>query len=202
VLLVLAASCQSFSGYAFLGWAPTFLVRVHDMGAVEIGWTLGLVVGIGGSVGAWFGGVAADRLAARDARAPMWISAVVSLVGVPFAAGFLLLPTRTAALACFVPFYAIGAMYVGPLWAMGQNLAQPHMRATASALLLLILNIVGLGAGPFVVGAANDLLAARFGEEAIRWSLLLAAGVGGLAAPLFAAGARTYRQDLAAAQRA
>jgi hypothetical protein len=99
---------------------------------------------------------------------------------------------------CFIPFYVIGAMYVGPLWSMGQGLARPEMRATASALLLLILNIVGLGVGPFAVGAVNDLLAARFGAEAIRWSLLLVAVVGGVAAPFFAFGARTYRQDLEA----
>ena len=72
------------------------------------------------------------------------------------------------------------------------------MRATASAILLFILNLVGLGAGPFVVGLLNDQLTSRFGDEAIRYSLLVIASIGGLAAPCFWLGSGALRDDLAA----
>ena len=72
------------------------------------------------------------------------------------------------------------------------------MRATASAILLFILNMVGLGAGSLVVGLLNDQLAGRFGTEAIRYSLLAVALVGGLASFFFLQASRTLREDLRA----
>ena len=89
-------------------------------------------------------------------------------------------------------------MYVGPLWSTAQNLARPEMRATASALLLFILNLVGLGLGPFLVGGLNDLLALRFGDGAIRWSLLAVVLAGGLAAPFYWIGSRHLRAGFGA----
>ncbi len=199
VFLAIAASCQSLSGYAFLTWSPTFLGRVHQMGGLEIGTWLGLIVGIGGSLGAYLGGVIGDRLGARDARWYMFLSAIVSVVGVPFALGFLLIGDALPALLCFIPFYVVGAMYVGPLWSMTQSLVSPSMRATASAILLFILNLVGLGLGPLLVGFMNDLLADRFGAESIRYSLSAVAIIGGLAGVFFLEASRTLREDLRAA---
>jgi hypothetical protein len=81
---------------------------------------------------------------------------------------------------------------------MTQGMVKLRMRATASAILLFILNMVGLGAGSFAVGFLNDLLDARFGIEAIRYSLLAVALVGGLASFLFLQASRTLREDLRA----
>ena len=199
--LVLAGCCQSLSGYAFLSWAFTFLLRVHGMDSVQVGIWLGLIVGLGGASGAFFGGVLADRLGARDARWYMWLSAIVSALGAPFGVGFLLLPNATAALICFIPFYVAGAAYVGPLWSMTQSLARVPMRATASAILLFVLNIVGLGLGPQVIGWMNDTLFAQYGQDAIRYSLVVVAIIGGMAAIFFVRAARTLREDLDAAGR-
>lgn len=198
--LVLAGCGAALAGYGFLNWAPAFLIRVHGMSLGEIGLWMGLIVGLGGSGGAFLGGVLADRLGERDERWYAWLSALVSLVALPFAAAFLLLDARVAALLAFIPFYAIGSMYVGPLWSMTQGLVPASMRATASAILLFLLNIVGAGLGPFVVGALNDALAGVFGEAAIRYSLLLTAGMGGLASVPFLLSARTLRADLAVAR--
>jgi hypothetical protein len=115
----------------------------------------------------------------------------------PFALRFLLVASPLAALASFAPFYAISNMYVGPLWSTTQNLARPEMRATASALLLFILNIVGLGLGPTLVGALNDQLAPQFGDIAVRWSLLIVSLAGGLAGLFFWIGSEFLRADLA-----
>ena len=114
----------------------------------------------------------------------------------------LVLPLLTLlALAAFLPFYVLGAMYVGPLWSMAQNLVKVRMRALASALLLFILNLVGLGLGPLVVGFLNDLLEPRFGEEAIRYSLLIVTLMGGLATFFFWRGGFHYPGDLASRDR-
>ena len=197
--LLAAACCQALSGYGFLSWGPTFLHRVHEMSFVDIGIWLGLIIGIAGSAGAYLGGIVSDKLGAGDERWYVWLSAIVSAIGVPFAMGFLLLDAQLAALLCFIPFYFVSAMYVGPMWSMVQSLVKPNMRATASAILLFILNIVGLGAGPQLVGILNDGLAESQGPFAIRYSLLAVAMVGGLAAIFFAGSAKTLREELRAA---
>jgi hypothetical protein len=145
------------------------------------------------SLGGWL----ADRLGARDSRWFLRLPAVVAVAALPFAVLFLLLPAPVAALSSFAPYYAVSNMYVGPLWSTAQNLARPELRATASALLLFILNLIGLGLGPFVVGAANDLLAPVYGAGAIRWSLLGVVLTGGVASVLYWIGSRHLPADLA-----
>ena len=111
--------------------------------------------------------------------------------------GFLLLGDPVLALVCFIPAYAIANMYVGPLWSTVQTLARPNMRATASAVLLLILNVIGLGIGPPLVGLMNDALTPAAGDLAVRYSLVVVTLTGGLASIFFWIGSATLREDLA-----
>ena len=71
------------------------------------------------------------------------------------------------------------------------------MRATASAVLLLVLNIAGLGIGPSLVGFLNDALAPTYGELSVRYSLLAIAVTATLASGCFWIGSRTLREDMA-----
>jgi hypothetical protein len=123
--------------------------------------------------------------------------ALVSFAMLPFALGFVLAGTPRAALSWFVPAYVVANMYVGPLWSTAQSLASPSMRATASAVLLLVTNVAGLALGPFAVGLLNDALAGALGPQSIRYSLLAVTAFGGLAGVFFWAGSRTLREDLA-----
>jgi MFS family permease len=195
--LVAAACCQSIAGYGILNWGAEFLARVHGLSRLEIGSWMGPIILVGGCAGVSLGGWLADRLGARDPRWFLRLPAVVAVAALPFAALFLLLPGATAALAFFAPYYAISNMYVGPLWSTAQNLARPELRATASALLLFILNLIGLGFGPLAVGAANDLLAPAYGAGAIRWSLLGVVLTGGLASLLYWKASGHLAADLA-----
>ena len=56
-----------------------------------------------------------------------------------------------------------GNFYAPIGYAVAQGLAQVRMRGTAAALLLLIINLIGLGLGPQLIGSLNDALTARFG---------------------------------------
>ena len=79
------------------------------------------------------------------------------------------------------------------------GVAPPRMRSLAVAIHLLIANLLGLGAGPLIVGALNDALHAQYGDAAVRYSLLLVRATGVVAAALHAVGARSVAADLAAA---
>lgn len=200
VLIVLAASVQSLSGYSVLVWGPTYLGRVHHMGGMEIGTWLGIIIGVAGSLGGYLGGRWTDRMGRRDVRWYMRLPALQSLLAVPFVIGFTLLDNARGALLCFIPFYFLGAMYVGPMLSMTQGLAPLRMRATASAILLFVLNMVGLGLGPVLVGAMNDQIFAAEGETAIRYSLLVMGLLGGCASVIFWLASKYLQRDLARAK--
>ena len=196
--IVLGSAVQSLSGYGIITWGPTFLSRVHGMEWVDIGITLGWVVGLGGCAGAALGGKLTDKLGSRNAAWYMRLPALESLLGIPFAAGFVLLNDQQLAILCFIPFYFLGAMYVGPMHAMIQSLARVRMRATASAILLFVVNMIGLGLGPLLVGILNDyVFGPAYGEQAIRYSLLTVGILGGTASILFWQASRTLAADLA-----
>ena len=196
--LSIASGLYAFAGYGFMTWVPTFLIRVHEMSRGEAGTWTGLMVGGGGALGAYLGGRLADGLGADDARWSMWICAIGGVAMTPLAAAFLLSSDPTAALFAYAPAAVLGSLYVGPTFAVTQALAKLRMRALASAVILFFLNLIGLGLGPWAVGISNDLLAPRFGDEAVRYSLLLAIALNGWAAVHSVIGARTLRSDLAA----
>jgi predicted MFS family arabinose efflux permease len=198
--LVAGSALLSITGYGVLMWGYEFYGRVHGLAPVEIGWWMAGIVGIGGSLGVYVGGRTVDRLAARDAGWYMRMPAVVSLLGLPFAFVFLLSDSHMLSLLCFFPFYFMANVYVPAMHTVNQNLAKLRMRATAAAIMLFIINIVGAGAGPFIVGILNDLYSARFGDQAIRYSLATIATTGAIGSLMFFLSSRTLAADLARAR--
>jgi len=85
---------------------------------------------------------------------------------------------------------------------VAQSLATPMMRATAAAVLLFVINIIGLGLGPLATGALSDALAPRFGEQSLSYALLCVHCVYLWSAIHFWLAARTLPEDLAAVGRA
>jgi len=195
-----AGALYAFSGYGFMTWAPTFFRRVYGLGPAEAGLWIGLVFGIGGGFGTLLGGLLADRGARRDVRWQQWVPAIGGAIMTPFLALFLFAENWVLGLAFYAPAYVAGQFYVGPTFAMTQGLARLRMRALASAVILFFMNLIGLGLGPQVVGILNDALAPRFGDDAIRYSLLVMALANLWAVAHSLLASRSLRADLRAAQ--
>ena len=195
--LALAAAFTAFGGYANAIWGPTFFVRVHGMAMGELGTWLGAILGIGGGIGAILGGVLADRLGRRDARVQLYVPAIAAVAQLPFAIATLFWPTSSGALLFFIPPAIASAMWFGPVFSLTQTLVRPTMRATTSAVLGFVVNLIGLGLGPLAVGMLNDALAPSYGAHAIRYSLLAVGASNIVAAAFFLAAARHIRTDLA-----
>ena len=68
-------------------------------------------------------------------------------------------------------------VYLAPVLSQIQGLVSLRMRAMASAVGLLIINVIGLALGPLLTGVLSDLLAPRFADESMRYSLLLVTSV-------------------------
>lgn len=191
----LGAGLASLVGYAFLTWNGAFLARAHGMSSGAIGTWLGLISGVGGGLGTLLGGVLADRLARRDARWHLWVPAAGRLLSLPCLALFTLNPNSTAALVWFIPAQVFGAFWFGPVFGLTQSLVNLSMRAFAAAVLLFVINAIGLGVGPQLVGVLNDAFSARFGVDAIRASFLCVCAVELWAAFHFLRAAHWLRRD-------
>jgi MFS family permease len=164
-----------------------------------MGLALGLASGLAGMIGALLGGRIADRLGARDARAYMLAPAVAPLLSMPAFVAALLIDNVPAALVCLALYTLIGSTWYGPGYSTAYSIVPPHMRATTSALLLFVMNLIGLGLGPLAVGALSDLLAGPGGLGAaagVRWALVASSAGGLAAAALFWMASRTVREDM------
>jgi predicted MFS family arabinose efflux permease len=201
IALNLGGALSALIGYGFGIWVVTFFQRVHGMEPAEAGRWLGVLAPIGGLCGTALGGILADRLGPRTPSAYLWIPVFSQLLHVPLSL-VLLLGSQSAALAIYLPHTLMFSMYVGPSYAVMQGVVTPRMRSLAVAIHMLIVNLLGLAAGPLIVGALNDALQARYGDEGIRYSLLAIASTGLLAAALFATGARSVARDFEAARAA
>ena len=199
--LSFAGSLHAFVGYGVGLFLPAFFMRVHGFGLKETATYL-FLLGLTGMIGTFLGGYLGDRYGKRDKRWYMFIPGIATLASVPFAAMFYTTADPYWALAWAIPGFILGPMYLGPTFAMTQTLVTPAMRALASAILLFVLNLIGLGLGPVAAGALSDYLRADYGEESIRYSLLILAVFGNLwAAVHYYFASRTLREDLEAKNR-
>lgn len=172
--LSLGAATQAFVGYGAIAWMPSFLIRTHDMSSGEVGTALGLIIGIAGGLGTFLGGFICDRLGITNIKWYMWVPSIAFLAAVPFGAGVYLTDNLYLSLALYcLPAFLVN-LYTGPTFGMTQSLAPLAMRAAASALLLFIINIIGLVFGPTTVGVVSDLLHTSWQlteSESLRWAL-------------------------------
>ena len=196
--LSFAGALHAFVGYGVGLFIPSFFIRVHGFGLAETSTYL-FLIGLTGMIGTYLGGYLGDKFGGNDKRWYMGIPGIATFLGAPF--GFIFYTTADPFLALIlaIPGYILGPMYLGPTFAITQSLVTPAMRSLASAILLFVLNIIGLGLGPVFAGFLSDLLRPEYGEESIRYSLLFLVIAGNIwSAFHYYLASRTLREDLEA----
>ena len=194
--LSFAGALHAFVGYGVGLFLPSFFMRIHGYGLAETSTYL-FLIGLTGIIGTYLGGYLGDRFGQNDKRWYMFIPGAATLISVPFAALFYSTGDPVLALFLAIPGAILGPMYLGPTFGMTQTLVPPAMRATASALMLFVLNLIGLGLGPVAAGVLSDLLKPEYGVESIRYSLFILAVGGNLWSALhYYFASKTLREDL------
>jgi len=194
--LSFAGAMHAFVGYGVALFMPSFFMRIHGYGLAETSSYL-FLIGLTGILGTFLGGYLGDRFGQQDKRWYMLFPGIATFLSVPFA--FFFYTTQDPVLALFlaVPGAILGPMYLGPTFGMTQTLVPPQMRATASAILLFVLNLIGLGLGPVFAGMLSDFLTADYGVDAIRYSLLILAVGGNFWSALhYYFASKTLREDM------
>lgn len=166
VHLAAGAALVVFAGYSVALFMAPFFLREFGLTIRDVGWISGVVNGFAAAVGIAIGGFITDWAGKRDQRYYAWLPAVcVGLSGPLFVLSFLQ-RSWVASAILLIPATTLIYTYFAPSFAVMHNMVEPRMRATAASILFLIINLVGMGLGPPVVGLASDVLAAQvFGPE-------------------------------------
>ena len=194
--IVIAVALHAFVSYGYNGWLPAFFSRSYQMSSAEIGSWLAPMIGIFAGLGTFSGGYISDYFATRDRRWYVWVPGITLAVSVPFfVLAFMAEDKYTTLALLIVPLY-FNYVYLGPTFAMVQGLAEIRIRAMASAILLFVISLIGLGLGPFLVGVLSDYLKPAYGEESLRIALLLTFLFNIWSAVHYYLAGRTLREDL------
>lgn len=153
----------SFAGYGIGQFVPPFWIRAHGLDLMTAALIFGGVLGVAAGIGTFGSGIVADRVRARHPNSDSWLPALGLALCVPFAVfGYNTLSFSSGALAIglAIPALVIAAIlrysYLAPMFSVTQKLVEPRMRATAAALMLFIVNLIGYGGGPPVIGWISD----------------------------------------------
>jgi MFS family permease len=210
-LLAIGVGTFNIFGYAAAVWKPAFFMRSHGMTMVEAGTWLGIGAAIGGVTGSMLSGFIVDRLRLRGEVWQLRVPAIAFLLAFPLFMMMYLLPggasIRVASL--HVPGVALlsiltgmmSAMWAGPAFGAAARLVKPDQRAQATAMLVVIINVIGSAFGPVLGGVVSDLLIGRFGADSLRISLMSMSVLTMLGGWLFWRAANHYPNDLARAAR-
>lgn len=240
--IAFAAAIKAFIGYGHAPFTASFFLRNHteevarlaSFFGAQLGFNLqslgflslalGLMSGTAGAVGSLLGGWLADKFGAKDLRAYMVAPAIASLVTIPVYITAVTVDSAALALCILVINGLLGTIWYGPVYGTAQSIVPPQMRATTAAILLFIINLIGLGLGPVAVGALSDAVAnfrlnevglsvdacraladgaaagtraacAEHVGEGVRWALITSTLFGILAFAFFWIARRTIRED-------
>ncbi len=192
----LGCSMSAFGGYAGIFFIPKFLYMSHHMSPEAVGVALALLTGGAGALGTYLSGVFADRLGARDIRWNMYVPIMAVFFALPFVPVFYLAHDTWVSLLAALGPSLMGAAYLGPSYAMTQAMVPLRMRAQAVAILLFILNMIGLGLGPLTVGFISDLLRPFVGNDSLRYALMTSMVTSMAAAFCYFRASRTLGDDI------
>jgi MFS transporter, Spinster family, sphingosine-1-phosphate transporter len=156
-------------------WLPAYIERSFGVSRVVLGRVLGVSQAVAIISGMVIGGVLVDRLRQRDPRWPIRIalgSVLAALIPM-----LLLYTTHVAQLAFVLAALTSFCLAIpaGPIAAHLQWVFGPELRASASAGALVIASLLGLGAGPVVIGGLSDYFSVEYGAEGLRFGLLTTA---------------------------
>jgi hypothetical protein len=184
------------------------------MALAEAGRWLSLVVAVGGFLGTYYGGWVSDRLYAKkpDVRYYIWVPAITLLLNVPFGLLVYGIDGKMAVVCTLIPYIALSAAYLAPSIATTHRLVGLRERAVAGAVLLLVLNLIGLGLGPMFTGFLSDAMRSHFMEQGVvdaqatadglRWSIRITVLINAWAALHYWLAGKTLIEDIAEGTRA
>ena len=176
VWLVAGVTLTSMIGYALTGWTPAYLIRSFGLNTLQVGNIVAPLLAIAGVASGLSSGWLANKLSERyGLQAQPLMVAALKTIALPFLIWFYIADDAWVAIAVYFIAVLFQSCYLGPTFALIQTLAPLRMRAVWAAITLLVINLIGLGLGPTLVGVLSDVFAPEYGEESLRQALFVIA---------------------------
>ena len=176
-MILLSVAFAATANFGMLIWGPIYLQRSFGLTAGQTGLWFGLANGIGSALGVWYGGQLGDRMLKRGKQHLMTAPAIAMALSCPLLVLGLLADDWRLAIVLFFPAILLLWLHVGPCYSAVQGLVRPSSRATASASILLMQNLFGLGLGSYAIGALSNHYKTQYGADSVRMVLAVLVGV-------------------------
>lgn len=159
---VFATTAMTFAIGGLAQWAPTYLQDVHEYSPTTAGTYFGIIVAVAGTLGTAAGGAASDW-ARRFTPAAHFVVPGLTLI---FSGIALALGLYTSDRTLFWVFCSISVFLMfcnsGPLNAAISNVSMPAVRATAFAVTIFTIHILGDALSPWLIGFFADVLEKKY----------------------------------------
>jgi MFS transporter, Spinster family, sphingosine-1-phosphate transporter len=177
VLTVLGYAAYTFAMGGLAYWMPAFLERTRGVPAGEATVSFGVIVVITGFIGTFAGGWLGDYCAKYSQRAYLWISAIATLAAAPFAWVALTESSKATYLVCMVIAQLLMFLSTGPINASIVNLVLPTQRASANALGVLSIHLLGDVPSPLLIGLVSDHTSLLRAVKVVPVAIVVAAAI-------------------------
>lgn len=195
VLAALASGATQLITYGAGNFTTLFLMREKGMTLGEVAIYYALVVGIAMSAGIFVSGRVIDRFTRRSKQAYAVVPAISLALAIPFYLGFVWAPSWQLALILLIGPTFLNYFYLSSSVTLVQEEVRPDQRVMSGALLLLVMNLIGLGLGPTYVGAVSDFFRASHPHHSLQIAFYALVPFYGLAIGLFLWLARVLRRE-------
>ncbi len=190
-LVALAGGATQFVTYATLNFTTLFLMREKGMTLNEIALWYALLLGVVVSGGTYVSGWLIDRFSARRPEAYGLVPGIALILAVPCFIGFVSAPSWPLAMLFLAGSTCFNCFYLTPSVTLVQNSVPAQRRTISGAVLLLVMNLVGLGLGPTYLGAMSDWFRAAHPDNPLQMAFYSLIPFYALAAGLYLALSRT-----------
>jgi MFS family permease len=195
VLVALGSGATQFVTYGMGNFTALFLMREKGMTLQQIALWYALAVAIGMSAGMLVSGRVIDRYTRKSKAAYATVPAASLTLAIPFYIAFVWAPSWHLALPLLLGPMFLNYFYLSSAVALVQEEVRPDQRVMAGALLLLVMNFIGLGLGPTYVGAASDYFHAAHPAHSLQIALYTLTPFYVIAIVLFVWLARVLRRE-------
>jgi MFS family permease len=195
VLAALASGATQMVTYGAGNFTTLFLMREKGMTLSQVAIYYALVVAIGMSAGIFVSGRVIDRFTSRSKQAYATVPAASLALAIPFYIAFVWSPTWPLALAFLIGPTFLNYFYLSSAVTLVQEEVRPDQRVMSGALLLLVMNLIGLGLGPTYVGAVSDFFHASHPHHSLQLAFYSLLPFYALAIALFVWLARVLRNE-------
>ena len=157
-LTALACGATQIVTYGAGNFTTLLLIREKGMTMKEVALYYALVVLVGMGGGIFASGWVIDSFTRFSKQAYAVAPAIALAIAVPPFLGFVWAPSWPLALVFLLGPTFFNYFYLSSAVALVQEEVAPHQRVLSGALLLLVMNLIGMGVGPTFVGALSDAL--------------------------------------------